>query len=76
MKNNVKKDLAGKIVEKEKKKARKKIRKAVRRAISIFLGSLLLLGAGFFLGVHRHVILAMIRGEQPPEAPAGHLFCR
>ena len=52
-------------------------RKAVQRhAKRRFLGSLLLLGAGYMLGVHRKVILAYIGGKELPPAPESHWWCR
>ena len=60
--------------EHEKKKLKKKAKKAVKRIVGgVFCGAVLL-GSGYFLGVHHRVIEAYIRGEEPPKAPKGH-FC-
>ena len=31
---------------------------------------------GCFVGVHRRVIIAAIKGEELPEAPAWHFWCK
>lgn len=65
-------NLAGKVVENEKKKAKKKVKRAVRRTVCACLGGVCLLCTGYFLGVHHRVIEAMIKGEDPPKATKGH----
>ena len=60
--------VAEKAVEKKKKKLRKKLKKILRLSL---LG-VCLLGTGYFLGVHHRVIAAMVKGEKPQKAPAGH----
>ena len=62
------------IGEHEKKKRKKKLKKAVRRIVCGVFGGALLLGAGYFLGVHHRVIAAYIKGGEMPKAPKGH-FC-
>jgi len=68
-----KRKIADKVVEAEKKKLRRKVKKAVRRAVLGICGGLCLLGTGYFLGVHRRVLKAYLKGEPLPEAPKGHL---
>lgn len=64
--------LAGKIVEDKKKKAKKKAKRRLRRILFCLCGGLCLLGTGYFLGVHRRVIAAYLKGEVLPKAPEGH----
>ncbi|MCR5090677.1 MAG: hypothetical protein K6C08_14355 [Oscillospiraceae bacterium] len=66
-----KKEIAGKVVDHEKKKLKKKVRKAVRRVV---FGSICLLCVGYFLGIHHRVIEAALKGTKLPAAPKGH-FC-
>ena len=72
-----KKNMTGvveKVADIEKKKRKKKLKKAIRRAVCAVCGGALMLGLGYFLGVHHRVIAAYIKGEKPPKAPKGH-FC-
>ena len=61
--------------EKEKKKLKKKIRKTVRRIIRGILWTGFVLCLGMFIGIHRNVIKAWLKGEELPEMPAGHCHC-
>ena len=63
-----KKNLAGKVVENERKKVKKKAKRAVRRAVFTCLGGVCLFCTGYFLGVHHRVIKAMVKGEELPKA--------
>ena len=72
MKKEAKKSLAKKLVVKEKKRIQRKTHKVLLKLCGKSLLALCLLGLGFFLGVHRRVILAKLKGEEPPEAPEGH----
>lgn len=71
-----KKNLAEKavetVVEKKKEKAKKKLKRKLRRIFCGILGSVCLLGTGYFLGVHHRVLAALVKGEEPPKAPKGH----
>ena len=53
-----------KIVEETKKKAKKEARKRARKARRLFVG------------VHWRVIAALIKGEDLPEPPEWHFWCR
>ena len=56
------------------KKKKRKMRRRVRR---IFAGLFLFL-LGVFVGIHRRVIIAAVKGEELPTPPAEHchIFCR
>ena len=54
-----------KIVDYEKKQARRRFKTGL-------IMNCVMLGAGFFLGVHRNVIKAYIKGEALPESPHKH----
>ena len=60
---------------KEKKKLKKKVRKTVRRMIRGLLWTGFVLCLGIFIGIHRNVIKAWMKGEELPEMPAGHCHC-
>ncbi len=64
-----KKEIAGKIVDHEKKKVKKKAKKAIRWLV---LGSIFLLCFGYFLGIHHRVIVAALTGAKLPAPPKGH----
>lgn len=49
-------------------------KKAHRRVKNSLIMSCLMLSLGFFLGVHRSVIKAYLKGEELPESPHSH--CR
>lgn len=67
-----KKRLVGKIAEEQKKKVRRKAKKKRKRILrGIFCGAALF-SLGIFVGVHRRVILAYLKGEELPEAPKSH----
>ena len=59
-----------------RKKAEKELKKWKRRAKKSFIHSLLLFSAGVLVGIHYKVILALIKGEELPEAPAWHTWCK
>ena len=61
--------------EHEKKKLKKKIRQTVRRVVGGVCCGAMLLGTGYFLGVHHRVIEAYLKGGEMPAAPKGHC-CR
>ena len=61
-----------KTAEKEKKKLKKKVKKTVRRMIRGILWTGFALCLGIFIGIHRNVIKAWLKGEEMPAAPAGH----
>ena len=61
--------------EKEKRNAKKKGKKTVRRIIRGILWTGLVLCCGMFIGIHRNVIRAWLKGEELPEMPAGHCHC-
>lgn len=65
-----------KIVEEAKKKAKKEARKKARRARRRVILGILLFCAGVFVGVHWRVIAALIKGEELPEPPEWHFWCR
>ena len=67
-----KKSLVKKLVGAEKKKLQRKTQEALLKLGGKLLLVLCLVGFGFFLGVHRRVILAKIKGEELPEPPEGH----
>ena len=69
-----KKSLVKKLVGAEKKKLQRKTQAALLKLGGKLLLVLCLVGFGFFLGVHRRVILAKLKGEELPEPPEGH-FC-
>ena len=58
--------------EKEKKKLKKKVRKTVHRIIRGILWTGFVLCCGLFIGIHRNVIKAWLKGEELPKVPAGH----
>lgn len=64
--------LAGVIVEEQKKKAKKKAKKRLKKLLRITFCGIGLFSLGVFVGVHRKVILAAIKGEELPEPPKGH----
>ena len=72
-------DMAADVMErkaaKEKKKLKKKIRKTVSRIIRGILWTGFVLCLGVFIGIHRNVIKAWLKGEELPEMPAGHCHC-
>ena len=57
----------------EKKKKRKRRRRLRRIFAALFLFML-----GIFVGIHRRVIIAAIKGEELPTPPPGHchIFCK
>ena len=60
--------------EKELKRRRKKEkRKCRRRRRRIFFAVLFAFCLGVFVGIHRFVILAVIRGEKLPKLPKDHI---
>ena len=65
---------AKKIAEHEKNRLKKKASRKVKRFFAGIGCGVALLGTGYFLGVHRKVIKALIKGEEPPKAPKGHCF--
>lgn len=65
-----------KIVEEAKKKAKKEARKRARKARRRVLLGILLFCSGLFIGVHWRVIAALIKGEELPEPPQWHTWCR
>ena len=67
-----KKSLVKKLVGAEKKKLQRKTQAALLKLGGKLLLVLCLVGFGFFLGVHRRVILAKLKGEELPEPPEGH----
>ena len=69
-----KKSLVKKLVGAEKKKLQRKTQAALLKLGGKLLLVLCLVGFGFFLGVHRRVILAKLKDEELPEPPEGH-FC-
>ena len=66
-----KKSLVKKLIGSEKKKIQRKTHAALLKLGGKLLLVLCLVGFGVFLGVHRRVILAKIKGEELPEAPEG-----
>ena len=60
---------------KEKKKLKKKAKKTARRIIRGILWTGLVLCLGMFIGVHRNVIRAWLKGGELPKVPAGHCHC-
>ena len=54
---------------------KKKIRKTVRRVVVGVCCGAMLLGTGYFLGVHHRVIEAYLKGGEMPKPPKGHC-CR
>ena len=62
-------------VEKEKRKAKKKIRKTAGRIVRGILWTGLVLCCGIWIGIHRNVIRAWLKGEALPELPPGHCHC-
>jgi len=69
------KTVVEKVADIEKKKRKKKLKRAIRRVIGCVCGGAVMLGLGYFLGVHHRVIAAYLKGEKPPKAPHGHC-CR
>ncbi len=67
-----KKSLVKKLIGSEKKKIQRKTHAALLKLGGKLLLVLFLVALGFFLGVHRRVILAKIKGEELPEPPEGH----
>ena len=67
-----KKSLVKKLIGAEKKKIQRKTHAALLKLGGKLLLVLCLVGFGFFLGVHRRVILAKLKGEELPEPPEGH----
>ena len=72
---NMAADAVERKAEKEKKKLKKKVRKTVRRIIRGILWTGFVLCLGMFIGIHRNVIRAWIKGEELPKMPAGHFHC-
>ena len=68
-------DVMERKAEKEKKKLKKKVKKTVRRIIRGILWTGFVLCLGIFVGIHRNVIKAWIKGEEMPKVPAGHCPC-
>ena len=68
------KRIAQKMVERKRKQIRRRTRRRSRKIACRVLGVLCPLFVGFFLGAHRRVICAYIKGEDLPQAPKGH-FC-
>ena len=68
-------DAAERKAEKEKKKLKKKVKKTVRRIIRGIFWTGFVLCCGGFIGIHRNVIKAWLKGEELPEMPAGHCHC-
>ncbi len=72
------KDMAVDAVErkaaKEKKKLKKKVRKTMHRIVRRTLWTGFVLCCGVWIGIHRNVIRAWLKGEELPEKPAGHCF--
>ena len=63
--------------EKEKKKLKKKVKRTVRRIIRGIFWTVLILCLGMFIGVHKNVISAWLKGEKLPEMPSGHChYCK
>ena len=63
--------VAGAIVEHERRKIR---RRRFRKYVWPVLRNILILLTGACAGIHRHVIIAAIKGEPLPESP--HRWCR
>ena len=61
------------VAEKAVEKKKKKLRKKVKRVLRLTLLGVFLLGTGYFLGVHHRVLAALVKGEELPKAPKGHL---
>ena len=61
--------------EKEKRKMEKKVRKTVRRIGRGILWTGFVLCLGMWIGIHRNVIRAWLKGEELPKMPAGHFHC-
>ena len=61
---------------KEKKKLKKKARKRIRRIIRTIFWTIFVLWVGIFIGIHRRVILAAIKGEEFPTPPASHWWLK
>ena len=61
-----------KVVEKEKNKMKRKAKKKLKRILRGIMCGTLLFCAGIFVGIHRKVILAYLKGEELPEAPTNH----
>ena len=65
-------DVIDRKAEKQKRKQKKKARKTVRRIIRGILWTGFVLCFGIFIGIHRNVIKAWLKGEKLPE---GHCHC-
>lgn len=61
------------VAEKAVEKKKKKLRKKVKRVLRMTLLGVFLLGTGYFLGVHHRVLAALVKGEELPKVPKGHL---
>ena len=68
-------DVIERKAEKEKKKIKKKVKRTVHRIIRGILWTGFVLCLGMFIGIHRNVIKAWIRGEELPKVPKGHGHC-